>query len=63
MVFKLLEAAEDRWRAVNGPHLVALARAGTRFEKGRLVERPNKAPDEEINEVAAWSCGTADPQD
>jgi putative transposase len=40
MVFKLLEAAEGRWRAVNGPHLVALVRAGARFEKGRLVERP-----------------------
>jgi putative transposase len=53
MVFKLLEAAEGRWRAVNGPHLVALVRAGARFEKGRLVERTKEAPDEEINEVAA----------
>jgi hypothetical protein len=26
MVFKLLQAAEGRWRAVNGPHLVALVR-------------------------------------
>jgi transposase-like protein len=40
MVFKLLQAAERRWRAVNGPHLVALVRAGARFERGRLVERP-----------------------
>src|SRR6266511_28869 len=53
MVFKLLEAAEGRWRAVNGPHLVALVRAGARFEKGRLVERPKEAPDEQIDEVAA----------
>ena len=53
MVFKLLEAAEGRWRAVNGPHLVALVRAGARFEKGRLVERPKEAPEEEIDEVAA----------
>jgi putative transposase len=53
MVFKLLEAAEGRWRAVNGPHLVALVRAGARFEKGKLVERPKEAPEEEINEVAA----------
>jgi hypothetical protein len=53
MVFKLLEAAEQRWRAVNGPHLVALVRAGAKFEKGKLVERPKGAPDEEINEVAA----------
>jgi putative transposase len=53
MVFKLLEAAEGRWRAVNVPHLVALVRAGARFEKGRLVERPKEAPEEETNEVAA----------
>jgi putative transposase len=39
MAFKLLEAAEARWRAVNGPHLVALVRAGARFEKGVIVER------------------------
>jgi putative transposase len=25
---------------VNGPHLVALVRAGARFDKGLLVERP-----------------------
>jgi putative transposase len=55
MVFKLLEAAEGRWRAVNGPHLVALVRAGARFERGKLVERPKgkEAPDEDIDEVAA----------
>jgi hypothetical protein len=28
MAFKLIEAAQDRRRAVNGPHLVALIRAG-----------------------------------
>ena len=53
MVFKLLEAAEQRWRAVNGPHLVALVRAEARFERGRLVERPKEAPEEETEEVAA----------
>jgi putative transposase len=53
MVFKLLEAAEGRWRAVNGPHLVALVRAGARFDKGRLVERPKETPEQDINEVAA----------
>ncbi|OLM29021.1 Mobile element protein [Pseudonocardia sp. Ae717_Ps2] len=41
MAFKLIEAAQDRWRAVNGPHLVALVRAGAVFEAGRLVERPD----------------------
>jgi putative transposase len=53
MVFKLLEAAEGRWRAVNCPHLVALVRAGARFDKGRLVERPKETPEQDINEVAA----------
>jgi putative transposase len=48
MAFKLLEAAQDRWRAVNGPHLVALVRAGARFEGGVLIERPDEA-----REVAA----------
>lgn len=42
MVFKLLEAAQQHWRYVNGAHLVALVRAGTKFEKGVLVERPDK---------------------
>jgi transposase-like protein len=39
MAFKLIEAAQARWRAVNAPHLVALVRAGARFERGQLVER------------------------
>ncbi len=38
MAFKLLEAAQDRWRCVNAPHLVALVRAGAVFRKGVLVE-------------------------
>jgi hypothetical protein len=40
MAFKLIEAAEARWRAVNAPHLIALVRAGAVFEKGKLIERP-----------------------
>ncbi|MFE7394809.1 IS256 family transposase [Streptomyces sp. NPDC057582] len=43
MVFKLVESAQARWRAVNAPHLVALVRAGARFERGQLVERPEAA--------------------
>ena len=57
MVFKLLQAAEGRWRAVNGPHLVALVRAGARFEAGKLIERPDETPDKEadgdVTKVAA----------
>lgn len=43
MVFKLIESAQARWRAVNAPHLVALVRAGARCERGRLVEWPEEA--------------------
>jgi len=39
MTFKLIESTQERWRAVNAPHLVALVRAGARFEAGQLVER------------------------
>ena len=39
MVFKLIEAAQSRWRAVNGAHLVALVRAGAVFHNGVLAER------------------------
>ena len=38
MIFKLMEAAEGRWRRLNAPHLVALVRAGARFVNGELVE-------------------------
>jgi len=38
MAFKLIESAQARWRAVNAPHLVALVRAGARFERGVLIE-------------------------
>jgi len=44
MAFKLIEAAQTRWRAVNAPHLVALVRAGARFERGKLLERPTPHP-------------------
>jgi len=38
MKLKLVESAQARWRAVNAPHLVALIRAGARFERGILVK-------------------------
>jgi len=53
MAFKLLEAAEDRWRALNAPHLVALVRAGARFEAGVLVERPDAPADRAVAEEVA----------
>jgi transposase-like protein len=47
MAFKLIQAAQDRWRAVNAPHLVALVRAGATFVNGKLVERPDEHPQPE----------------
>ncbi len=46
MAFKLIEAAQDRWRSVNGPHLVALVRAGATFHKGVLIE--NKSVEDQV---------------
>jgi putative transposase len=43
MAFKLIESAQHRWRAVNSAHLVALVRAGAKFENGVLVERPGES--------------------
>jgi len=43
MAFKLIQAAQDHWRMVSAPHLVALVRARARFERGVLVERPEAA--------------------
>jgi putative transposase len=40
MAYKLIDAAQARWRAVNAPHLVAPVRAGAVFHKGNLLERP-----------------------
>lgn len=49
MAYKLIESAQQRWRAVNAPHLVALVRAGAVFEKGVMIERPS----EQVQEGAA----------
>ncbi|WP_030462322.1 IS256 family transposase [Kitasatospora sp. NRRL B-11411] len=43
MVFKLVESAQRRRRAITGAHLVALVRSGARFENGILVERTEAA--------------------
>lgn len=57
MAYKLIEAAQSRWRAVNAPQLVALVRAGAVFHKGKLLERPvditpEPSPDTPVSEVA-----------
>ncbi len=39
MAFKLIQMAQDRWRKLNGSHLLPLARAGVQFTDGVQVER------------------------
>ncbi|GAB4060952.1 hypothetical protein GCM10028775_78710 [Catellatospora paridis] len=39
MVFKLVESARARWRAITGASLIALVRSGAQFKNGVLVER------------------------
>ena len=41
MAFKLIQMAQDRWRKLNGSHLLPLARAGVQFTDGVQVEREN----------------------
>jgi putative transposase len=54
MAYKLIDAAQARWRAVNAPHLVALVRAGAVFNKGKLLERPTDiTPCEPADNTAA----------
>ncbi len=43
MAFKLIESAQRRWRAVNAPHLVALIRAGAKFDNSKLIERHDES--------------------
>jgi putative transposase len=40
-----MEAAEGRWRRLNGSHLMPLVRAGARFENGELVEGSSEEKD------------------
>lgn len=42
MAYKLLNAAQDRWRKVNSPELVIQVRAGIEFKDGIRVERRTK---------------------
>jgi len=42
MAYKLLDAAQARWRCVNAPHLVALVRAGATFVDGFKLEREDQ---------------------
>ena len=57
MAFKLALAAEGHWRKVNAPHLVALVRAGVRYQDGIHVSnlKAREQQEEESREgIAAW---------
>lgn len=49
MAFKLLTQAENRWRRVNSPHLVALVAAGVKFPDGETHILPNLPSDSVVN--------------
>jgi len=49
MAYKLLDAAQNRWRRINAPHLVPLVRAGAIFIDGKLQERTTDQPDTNTN--------------
>jgi putative transposase len=49
MAYKLLDAAQSRWRKINGHELVPLVRAGATFIDGKLQERSESTPDTTSN--------------
>ena len=54
MAYKLLDAAQDRWRKINAPHLTPLVRAGATFNNGQLQERTtNHTNDPDMQEDVA----------
>jgi len=50
MAYKLLDAAQNRWRKINAPHLVPLVRAGAVFIDGKHQERTTNQTDTETNQ-------------
>jgi putative transposase len=58
MAYKLIDAAQGRWRAVNAPHLVPLVRAGAVFHKGKLLERPTNITPPERPTIEARTAGS-----
>jgi len=53
MAYKLVRAAEERWRRVNAPHLVPLVRAGATFIDGQLQERKEAATEDLVTQEDA----------
>jgi putative transposase len=53
MAYKLLDAAQDRWRRIRAPELVPLVRAGATFIDGQLQERSPEHDEDTDEECAA----------
>ena len=49
MAFKLLTQAQERWRRINSPHLVALVQAGVKFKNGQTRVLPEMPSDSTVN--------------
>jgi transposase-like protein len=49
MAYKLLDAAQARWRRINGHELVPLVRAGATFIDGKLQERSDESTETQEN--------------
>ncbi len=54
MAWKLLLAAEQRWRKVNAPHLVALVKAGVEFPDGQAEMLQSESEPEEFSVPILW---------
>jgi len=53
MAFKLMLAAQDRWRRITAPHLVALVHAGARFSDGILKPASSNSSSEPSTQQSA----------
>jgi transposase-like protein len=53
MAFKLMQAAQDSWRALDGPTLLPLVRAGVLFKDGAQVERETSGTEKKPGKAAA----------
>jgi putative transposase len=54
MAWKLLLAAEQRWRKVNAPHLVALVKAGVEFPNGQAEMLQSESEPDEFSKPILW---------
>jgi hypothetical protein len=65
MAYKLIDAVQARWRAVDALHSVALVKAGALFHKGKLLERPVEITPGTVNRTPGdrSRLTTPNPQD